>query len=172
MTTSHTLLDGRELAPEKEIELGKFILKVAQAKTVQDTYRVLESHINILIRCDRSSITLLNSSCNAFEFSSYQGSAGFIIASKSSCFGGRFVIERNGKIKSNIGLDLLAFDGLSLYGDGLKSSMNAPLIIQETVVGSISCGSYNPDFFSQESLQILELVSSIVSENVDIIQSQ
>ncbi|MFT5851966.1 MAG: diguanylate cyclase (GGDEF)-like protein [Colwellia sp.] len=151
---------------ESSIALSNFILSINKASSVKNIYASLALCLPDLILVDRCSVTLLNPERTELEVFSLHGSEGALPIGKSMPLNSTYVgkaIKKRMPILHIIAPNCLLIDGQLLYQQGIKSLINAPLIISGEVIGSVNIGSKSVAVFNQNTLDLMSLVVTLLS---------
>ena len=158
------------LSPEVSIALARFISAIITAPSEQQIYSILACSLKELIPNDRASVTLHNPETGLLDIFTLHGQHGTLPMGKSlateNTFTGRAFKACKGQIHQ-LHASTAETDGQILYNDGLRSIINAPLIIHGKAIGTINSGHRNSTGFSRVSLQLLELIAQLVSANIE-----
>ncbi len=158
------------LSPEVSIALAHFINLVITAPTEQKIYSILARSLKNLIPNDRASVTLLNSETAQLDIITLHGQDSTLPPGTSlpveNTFTGRACRQCKGQLHQ-LSAAVTEIDGQILYKDGIRSIINAPLVIHGDAIGSINSGHCHHDGFNTVSLQLLELVAQLVSANIE-----
>jgi GAF domain-containing protein len=151
---------------EASITLSNFIVAISEAKTKQEIYASLAAHLPELVSADRYSVALLSPEGNALEIFSLHGSEGVLPIGKSLPIEKTYV-GKAVKEKSTL-LNILTpesglLDTRLLLEQGLKSCINAPLIVGEKVIGTVNIGSASNQLYDANSVELMNLVATLAS---------
>ena len=151
---------------ESSIALNNFILSINKASSVKNIYASLALYLPELIPVDRCSVTLLNADSTELEVFSLNGSKGALPIGKSiplnRTYAGMAIKEKI-PIHHHIDPYCRLIDGQLLYQQGIKSFINAPLIISGEVIGTVNIATKNTHFFNQQTLDLMSLVVTLFS---------
>jgi diguanylate cyclase (GGDEF)-like protein len=152
--------------PESSIALSRFILSINKATSVKNIYASLALHLPELIPVDRCSVTLLNAESTELEIFSLHGSEGALPIGKSIPLNRTYIVKAIKKkipIHHVIDPDCLLIDGQLLYQQGIKSLINAPLVISGKVIGTVNIATKHTNLFNQNTLDLMTLVVTLLS---------
>ncbi|WP_271270626.1 sensor domain-containing protein [Aliamphritea hakodatensis] len=158
------------LSSEVSIALARFISAIITAPSEQQIYSILANSLKALIPNDRASVTLHNPETHQLDIFTLHGQHGTLPMGKSltveNTFTGRAFKLCKGQIHQ-LHATTTETDGQILYKDGLRSIINAPLIIHDNAIGAINSGHRSHTGFNRVSLQLLELIAQLVSANIE-----
>tara|TARA_R110001583_G_scaffold3967_7_gene23911 strand:- start:2213 stop:4552 length:2340 start_codon:yes stop_codon:yes gene_type:complete len=152
--------------PESSIALSNFILSINKASSVKNIYASLALYLPELIPVDRCSVTLLNAESTELDIFSLHGSEGALPIGKSIPLNRTYIVKAIKKkipIHHLIDSDCLLIDGQLLYQQGIKSLINAPLVISGKVIGTVNIATKYTNLFNQNTLDLMTLVVTLLS---------
>jgi diguanylate cyclase (GGDEF)-like protein len=150
--------------------LSRFTLDIAQAKSEGTIYAMLAERLPQILSADRCSVALLNESTGEIEIYALSGNEGSLsigttISFKNS-FIGQAIIDKKTYHHHQFE-QCKQEDAKLLLQQGIKSCINAPIHFSHKTVGTINVGSYKDDIYGKNSVDLLDLVTSIVSTNLE-----
>jgi diguanylate cyclase (GGDEF)-like protein len=164
------IFDPLNFTQTSSIILGHFIGGIINASSEKEVYSVLARNLTSLIPNDRASVTLLNEEKIMLEVFSLEGLDGRLRVGNflqiDTTYAGKAFLQKTGQINF-IDLNTQADDGKTLYQEGMRCIINAPLIIQGQSIGTINTATSNPKGFNSESLALLELIAQLVSSHIE-----
>lgn len=152
--------------PEASIALSNFIIAINEASSKQEVFASIARHLPELINADRCSVALLNPEGSALEIFSLHGSEGVMPIGKSLPFDNTFVgkVVKEKFTQLNIlSPDSEMVDDKLLLEQGLKTCINAPLIIDGKAIGAVNIGSASSDFYDTNAVALMNLVATLAS---------
>ncbi|MEH6445267.1 MAG: diguanylate cyclase [Oceanospirillaceae bacterium] len=151
---------------QTSIALGRFIDEVSSASSEQMVYSILTQNLNSLIPNDRASVTLLNAEKNMLEVFSLHSFESAIPAGKrlplDNTYTGWAVLQHVAQYHV-IDAHTQTLDGQMLFKQGIRSIINAPIIIHGQSIGAINTAIKDPTGFNDRSLALLVLIARLVS---------
>ncbi|MEH6358486.1 MAG: EAL domain-containing protein [Pseudomonadales bacterium] len=152
--------------PESSIALSHFIIAINEASSEQEIYCSLATHLPELLPAERCSVTLLNPEKTTLEIFSLHGSEGALPVGKSLPFhysnAGIAIKEKTSKLNILDPSNLFS-DCQLLLQQGIKSTINAPLIISGQAIGSVNIGCKQEHLYTTNSVALMSLVASLLS---------
>jgi len=159
-----------ELAPESALVLGRFIVEITNADSEQTIYTTLARHLHSLIPNDRTSITLSDPDDAVLNVFALHGTEGVMPVGKSipieNTFAGQAFTAARAHCK-HFDEQSTEIDAIVLRAGGLCVCMNAPLVVQNQCIGTLNCAASDQEQFDRHSLELLQLVSRLVSTNLE-----
>ena len=170
MHTGVTPDQALALTPKVSVALGHFITQVTSASSEAQIFSILAQNLKELIPNDRASVTLLSNTEYKLDIFSLHGVSGVMPVGKSlplaTTYTGWAVLEHTGQLHS-IDSNVETLDGQLLYQEGMRCIVNAPLVVNSKAIGAINAASLQPDGFDAQSLELLLLISRLVSTNLE-----
>ncbi len=158
------------LSPQISVTLANFVSAVTGASSEDAIFATLASSLDTLVPNDRTSVTLVNSCGDQLDIYSLHGIQGTLSVGMSLPFAntitGQAVEKRQGGI-CRLDVNSKTLDGQVLYKEGMRSTLSVPLIVSGKSIGAINAASADPAGFNESSLQLLSLVSRLVSANLE-----
>lgn len=164
MSSENTVLFAQ--SSEASISLSQFIIAINKAVTEQEIYASLACHLPELLPADRCSVTLLNPEDNTLEIFSLHGSEGAMPIGKSlplNKTGANKAVKGKTSILNILSPDSDLLDTRQLWEQGLKSCINAPLIIEGMVIGTVNIASTSDNLYDENSIALMNLVTTLAS---------
>lgn len=156
--------------PNISEKLNRFTMDIAQAKSESAIYMMLAERLPQILPADRCSVALLNETTSDIEIYALSGNEGELSVGATVPFNNSFIGTAilNRKTYSHSALEKNNhIDAKLLYQQGIKSCVNAPIHFSHKTVGTINIGSYQEDNYDKNSIDLLNLVTSIVSTNLE-----
>ena len=151
-------------------ELGRFTLDIAQVKSEDAIYAMLAERLPLIISADRCSVGLLNDTKGDIEVYALSGNGDVLSVGTNiplhNSFIGKAIIDQ--KAYSHCHTESAQqIDAKLLSQQGIKSLANAPIHFSDKVIGAINVGSYQESIYGKSAIDLLNLVTSIVSTNLE-----
>ncbi|AAZ24828.1 GGDEF/GAF/EAL domain protein [Colwellia psychrerythraea 34H] len=158
------------ISPEASIALGNFTLAITEAVSEKEIYNKLAENLPKILQADRGSVTLITENKDEFEVFSLQGPEGMLSIGKyfsvdNSLAG--LAVQQEKTIISKLNADRIEIDAQQLYQQDLLSIMNSPLQFSDRIIGTVNIGSYKENAYDSTSLELLTLVSTLVSNYLE-----
>ncbi len=148
-------------------ELGQ---EMAKADSREDVYRVVTRLTPEIVPADRVSVALLNETGDTLTVYALVGASDVLRVGKQASVGGTnagAAVRLRRIINTRDLTTCTAEDSRELATVGLRSTLNAPMLIGEHAIGSLNVGSLKPDAFSAVDEGLLLQIASYLAATVE-----
>ena len=147
-------------------ELSRFTLDIAHAKSENEIFAMLAERLPRMLPADRCSVALLHENSKDAEIYALSGTQGALavgaIIPLESSFIGQALRDKKTYSHSHFEASKLD-DARLLHKHGIKSCINSPIHFSDRIVGTVNVGSTEANIYGHNSVDLLKLVTSIVS---------
>ena len=148
------------------IVFSRFTLEIAQANSDKEIFALLAKQLPQILPADRCSVTLLSDNKQMLEVFSLHGVEGALPIGKffavDNSFAGEALIHNKTFSHTDYG-DSEKSDAMQLYKNNIRSLINSPIKYDQGVIGTLNIGSFKTDIYNEHSLELLSLVTKLVS---------
>ncbi len=150
--------------------LNELATALSQVETEDDAFRSVADKTTRIVEVDRASVALLNQTKDELEVFSLDGVAGAIPTGTHLPIAGtqigKAVMDRR-MVLVNDALESNWLDSQKLGKAGLRSLLNAPLIIGGDVIGTLNVGSKQVNAYSPQDQQLLTQIASMLATTLE-----
>tara|TARA_R110001592_G_scaffold145210_3_gene368751 strand:+ start:4953 stop:7304 length:2352 start_codon:yes stop_codon:yes gene_type:complete len=148
------------------IVFSRFTLEIAQANSDKEIFALLANQLPKILPADRCSVTLLSDNKQMLEVFSLHGEEGALpighFFAVDNSFAGEAVIHNKTFSRTDFAASKKS-DAMLLYKNNIRSLINSPIRYDQGVIGTLNVGSFKTDIYNEHSLELLSLVTKLVS---------
>ena len=148
-------------------EMGR---QMSLVDSTDEIVHIVTEYTPQIVPADRVSLALLTETNDSLEVYALQGAGGKLqvgerIPLKGTLAGQAFQEHR--LINTPELLDSNAIEAKQLTGQGIRSTMNAPLGVGERVIGTLNTGNFNPGIYSERDESLLQQIASFLATTLE-----
>lgn len=143
---------------------------LAEANTREEAFTVVATRIVEIVEGDRASIALVKPDTGKFEVHALSGLKGVVPTGAELPIAGtavgRAILENRPVLVSDAGASEY-LDARHLASQGVRSTLNAPLVAGGEVIGTVNVGSTKPNSYSEQDERLMVQVASLLASTVE-----
>jgi GAF domain-containing protein len=151
--------------------LNEMSEELSRVSALQEILDITSRFVDVIMETDRSNVTILTDSGEALDIFELHGEKGAISIGTQLPLEGTAagMAIKEGRL-INIGdleKDIHNIDSKTLFEEGIRATLVAPLFISGKVLGTLNIGSHQINFFSKNEENLITSISTIVSSTVE-----
>ena len=155
---------------ERQAAVSKIAFEVNKAKSLEESCKIVAEHVKNVLHGDRASLALLQDDGAHLEVFALDGETGIIPTGAILPVAGTQLGEvvKTGKVVTLSGeMETDWLDIVKLRTSGLKSFMDAPLIINDKVIGTLNTGSSKLNPFGEKEEKFILQIASYLAKSIE-----
>ncbi len=140
--------------------------KMSKSNTIEEIFGVVTEFTPAIIPADRVSIALLTDEDSQVEIFATHGHDEILPQGSKIPLAGTLlekIIEKRQTVLSPNLAEADEIDAQKLYSDGIQSSLSAPIITGERVLGTLNVGSSHVDIYTEHDISFLNHVAAFLA---------
>jgi PAS domain S-box-containing protein len=162
-------LSETEEQAQRLTDLNEMAAQLSAASSLNDVYRIVATWTNRVLRGDRASLALLTPARDGFEFFGLDGAQGAIplgaVLPRQGTWVGEVVDGQRVRRLDDL-RDEPYPEARQLADQGLRSSLNVPLVVANEIVGTLNVASQQPHAFGAGDEGLIRQIASLLTSHL------